>query len=75
LHGDLRNALGYNPLSIALLPFLGAAYLYSLAQAVGLRPMPWIRNPQHVAWVALAVILTFWLARNVPISPLSALAP
>ena len=75
LHGDLSGALGYNALTIALLPFLGAAYCHGLAHAVGRRPIPALRVSHHAAWATLAVVLAFWAMRNVPVSPLSALAP
>ena len=75
LHGDPRSALGYNPLSVVALPFLGAAYVYGLAQAVGRLPLPSLRIPVHVAWATLVVILAFWAMRNGPAFLLSALTP
>ena len=75
LHGDLISALGYNVLTIGLLPFLGAAYAYGLAQEIIPRRIPRLRVSQHAAWAALVVVLAFWALRNIPVSPLSALAP
>lgn len=75
LHGNLRHALGYNTLTVALLPFLGAAYVFGFTRAVPGQPFPRFRISSRVAWVTLAVILTFWVVRNVPVFPLSVLAP
>jgi len=75
LHGDLRSALGYNALTVALLPILGAAYCYGVAHAVGRPAIPALRVSQRAAWAALVVVLAFWALRNIPVSPLSALAP
>ena len=75
MHGDLRNALGYNLLTVALLPFLVIAYAYGLARTLGWHQIPVVRITPLVAWATLTVVLVFWAMRNVPVSPLSALAP
>ena len=75
MHGNLREALGYNLLSVALFPLLGATYGYGLAHTVSRWPIPSLRVSQHTAWATLAVILAFWLLRNLPVSPFSMLAP
>ena len=75
LHGNLRTALSYNLLTIALLPFLGGIYVYALVREVGLLRWSRPRVSRHVAWATLVVIMAFWVMRNAPVFPLSALAP
>ena len=75
LHGNLRDALGYNLLTVALLPFLASAYVYGFARQVSQRRLPNLRVSRHVAWTALVAILAFWVMRNVTVVPLSVLAP
>jgi len=59
LHGHLGRALALNALMVVSLPFfayLGVATLRSRRRAGA-----W---PHQLAWVALAVICAWWLARN-----------
>ena len=75
LHGSPLNALGYNPLTILSLPFLAYAFV-----AGGLRafrapaPAPLFIHPRLI-WAMLFGIAAFWVLRNIPIQPLSILAP
>lgn len=64
LHGRLADALAMNALLVISLPFLAA---------LALRPR-WSRNPR-VAWTIFAVVLTFWIVRNIPAWPFTCLAP
>ena len=75
LHGELRTALGYNLLTVALLPMLAAACAFGLAHTIAPHKIQSLRVSRHVAWTALVVVLAFWAMRNIPVSPLSALAP
>jgi len=75
LHGDLRQALAMNSLTVILLPFIGCGlvsemywYLWGLP-IVGTRlPASWIRG-------LFAVIVLFGIARNLPFHPFDLLAP
>ena len=75
LHGSPLNALGYNPFTIFSLPFLAYAFV-----AGGLRafrapaPAPLFIHPRLI-WAMLFGIAAFWVLRNIPIQPLSTLAP
>ena len=75
LHGSPLTALGYNPLTILSLPFLAYAFV-----AGGLRafrapaPAPIFIHPKLI-WAMLFGIAAFWVLRNIPIQPLSILAP
>ena len=75
LHGDLIGALGYNPLTMLVLPLITVTGVAGLTEAVG-RPLPFNFTLSHrVAWAVVVVIILFWTLRNVPIYPLTTLAP
>lgn len=64
LHGDLYGAFRLNPVLVVALPLL---------------PLLWwrtsvLRRP-FVAWTAVAILLGFSIARNIPSWPFSLLAP
>ncbi len=67
LRGDVAAALGYNALfTLLLLPcgiLLARGYLRFVFPGLGLRPL---RLPARVGGAALALILAFWLLRNLP---------
>ncbi len=76
VHGNLSAALALNPLTVILTPVL----LYSLAREVSARVG--VRTPVRSSvvsvagpWVLVAVIVVFWVARNVAVYPLTLLAP
>jgi hypothetical protein len=78
LKGDLATSLRMNPLFLAGLVvavwFGGCA----LASKAGLRLPGWVKRTYPGArsgYVALGVILLFWIARNIPAWPFSLLAP
>jgi len=75
LHGHVAQAIGANPMLAIVFPFLGWALLAFTFQAVtgrrvaGPRPSAlWIR-------LFLVVLMLFWLLRNIPVYPLTLLAP
>lgn len=73
LHGRIPAAFRMNPLAVA-----GAPLLFAWLAAVLLRlwrgkPLPAL--PRWLPWAALAVIVLFTAARNLPWMPFSWLAP
>ncbi len=78
LHQLLRGrpdvAFGLNPLAIVLVPVL----LYALATigSYALRgtPLPAVRLPSWAPGVALVVVLTFAVLRNLPFAPVAWMA-
>ncbi len=75
LHGDWRQALAYNALTILLLP---AAIGYGLWQAIAAlagRPAPVLRLTPRVLTVLMAVVCAFAVVRNLPFAPANWLAP
>ena len=72
LHGDLAGALGYNAMAVMMLPALG---LVGFSRAVGRPLLTGFEFPHRLAWALLAAIVLFFVLRNVPVYPLTVLAP
>lgn len=76
LHLDFAAALGYNLLYVLLLPFI---VYYLLKQYIILvfrkDVLPMFSIDGLAAKMVLAVILIFWVLRNIPIFPFTLLAP
>jgi hypothetical protein len=76
LHGELRQAAGHNLLLVLALPLLvGVGLIYFF---------DWLRKKQldfsflysrTFLYCTLAVVLAFWLLRNLPFAPFLSLAP
>lgn len=64
LHGDVRGALGMNALTVVLLPVLGLLLV---------RPR-W-GYTRWAPWVAFGVLVVYGVVRNIPVWPLTLLAP
>ena len=75
LNGNLLAAFGYNPYTMLALPVLGYAYLAALLLTVSGKRLPTVFIPPALIWGLLAAVLTFWALRNVPVYPLTILAP
>ena len=75
MHGNLVGAFGYNPYTMLALPIVGFAFLSALVAATWGKRLPSIFVHPALIWALLAAVLTFWVLRNVPVYPFSALAP
>lgn len=64
-HLDLSAAWDMNPLALAMLPVIVGGWLAWLRRAATGRPRRWLAPP-WVGWGLLAVIVVYWVARNVP---------
>ena len=73
-HGELRAALGYNPLAVAFVPVLGAWAIARLLKTLRGDATP-VPLPRHGAGFVLAVVVLFFLLRNLPWWPFALLAP
>ena len=76
LHGNIIAALGYNPFTVLSLPFI--AYSYADGAMRGFRVKPTcLESSSHTntSGRSFVGIVAFWLLRNVPIEPLTVLAP
>jgi hypothetical protein len=75
LHGDIPSALGFNPLAVLTLPFLGYAALSRALRAFRGSGLPRLFSAPFWGWLVVCVVFVYWVARNVPISPFFLLAP
>ena len=75
LSGDLRGAMGYNPLAVLMLPVLIGVSINGAVRSLGRPLLPDFRVSHWLAWGMLAVVVLFWALRNVPVYPFSVLAP
>jgi hypothetical protein len=67
LHGNVSAALHLNPLAVLLLPVLGAGWWLHRKRRQILSPA-WI-------WCLVIVVVTYGVARNLPVPPFNRLAP
>ncbi len=75
LHGNVIAALGYNPLTILSLPFVAYSFTDGMMRAFRLRGLPRVFISHRYIWALFAGIIAFWVLRNVPVDPLTVLAP
>lgn len=76
LHGRLGEAFRYNPLGMILLPVALIGIVIEILGWVRGRPLLIrLRIGRNGAWVLAAVVLGFWILRNIPGWPSSLLAP
>ena len=75
LHGRIGDAFGFNALAVLLLPVLIYAFASSLLVAAGRPSLPRPRIPAAWIWAFGFVAVAFAVVRNIPIEPLTALAP
>lgn len=76
LHGDILSAIDYNLFFMLLLPF-AAYYLLKIyiAYVFGKDVLPFFRIRWGIGVGALIFVLAFWILRNIPVFPLTYLAP
>ena len=75
LHGSLLEALSLNPLIVVFIPILGYVLLSRGVKAGTGHQLPVIDIPAWGVWTLFGVIVLYWILRNVPLYPLSMLAP
>ncbi len=75
LNGNLLEALGFNPLMVLSLPFVGYALLSNAVPGLSDRQMPEVFIPAAWIWMLLGVVILFWALRNIPAYPFSVMAP
>ncbi|NDV94001.1 DUF2752 domain-containing protein [Dysgonomonas sp. 521] len=77
LHGDILQALRYNLLLIIILPFLLYIY-FLLAQVYILKNKNYLKYfnfSGKIGYIFIAVLIVFFILRNIPASPFSYLSP
>jgi hypothetical protein len=72
-HGHIGDAFGRNPLAFTFLPVLGCLWVRWAVSAVRGRPVSSVLFRPWLGAGFVALVLVFWLVRNLPIG--QALAP
>jgi hypothetical protein len=75
LHGHPKEAFDLNPLMVLMLPFLGYSLMSYAIFETRERSLPGTFTSPFWGWLMLWVILAYWVLRNIPLYPLSLLAP
>lgn len=75
LHGDMLGALNYNALLVISLPVLLVHFLLKVWSYFSKRNFNWnIWYKPATPKVIIAVVLLFWVLRNIPVHPFTYLA-
>ncbi len=75
IHGDLDQALAWNPVFVLMLPFLiYSAFDLLFTMWTGRRPFAY-RTPGWAIKILAGVLIAFWIVRNIPVDPENPLAP
>ncbi len=75
LHGHPAAAFGLNPLLVLVVPVLAYVAASWLRMALTGKGLPDLAFPPWVTKGLVCLMLVFWIARNVPVSPFTWLAP
>ena len=75
LHGHIGKAFGLNLLMVLSLPFIVYSFVNYVVAGVRGRPARRIFIPSGFIWALLGIVLLFWIVRNLPVYPLTYLAP
>jgi hypothetical protein len=75
LHGRFAQFAAYNIAAVIAAPFLLLSGLRVWYYAMRGQPCPSRTFPRGAIWALLLAMLLYWLLRNVPVYPLSLLAP
>jgi hypothetical protein len=74
-HGHLLTAAHFNPLLLALLPFLTWSLLRQFWQQLTGRTSRPVFTNRLCGWLILGLIVSFGILRNLPFAPFTWLAP
>ena len=75
VHGDLPQAVAYNPALLLALPFLTVWALRAGYEAWTGRVVRAARLPSWCLYTLAGLVVAFWLLRNIPADPFMHLAP
>ncbi len=73
--GHVAAAFGLNPMLVLSLPFVGYFFASRASLVLRGRPLKAFFIPSAFVWTLLAIIMLYWVARNLPAYPFSLLAP
>lgn len=73
LNGDLGAAIGFNAMMLLALPYLLWSWLAWALPTVTNRQLPYLHIPAKVIYGIFAAVVLWWIVRNLPWAPLTAL--
>lgn len=65
LHLRIVSAIGHNALLVFVIPFLGVWAGLHVARWTGMKVPPWRLRP-WVNWAIVAIVIAWWIGRNLP---------
>jgi hypothetical protein len=74
-HGNILNAINSNPLTFLSLPFLVYSFGIFFYREISGKELKNLFIKPFFIWLLLAIILIFWVLRNIPKYPFNILAP
>jgi len=69
LHGNITGAFMLNPLTVLILPLVIYAFVSLVAEVLRGRPLPRLFDSPRYIWALFAVVMAFWVLRNIPVYP------
>lgn len=75
VHGDVARAFDMNLLGLLLSPLLGYVLVRDTLELLGVARLPRIPLTPRIVVGLVVLVLAYWVLRNVPICPLTVLAP
>jgi hypothetical protein len=75
LHGNISAAFNLNPLMVLSLPLIIWFGVSQLSIAIKRCSLPSFFLSSFWIWIILAIIIIYWVLRNIPVYPLELLAP
>ena len=75
VQGDVATALTMNAFAVVAVGPVLLAVVRAAFDSFGIKTWPRLRWHYAWAWALAAFVLLFWVARNIPVGPLSWLAP
>lgn len=75
LHGNVLKAIDFNPLMMLFLPFLAYGFVSYISVGLGGRALPRLFTGMRWAYAIYGLMFAYWILRNIPLYPLTLLAP
>lgn len=75
LHGNLLQAIDFNPLMVVTLPIIGYVFASASLAAIRGRGLPKVFVSPTIIKAIFVIVAAFWITRNIPFFPFSFLAP
>ena len=75
MHGNILAALSYNPIAMLVVPLVGLTCLLVFLMPIYVRWLSKVFLQPPFLWGLLVAVAAFWVLRNVPVYPFTALAP